>query len=296
MEKKFKIIRFNEFTKEDYSFDDEEILRYHSFDVDDNLLYMPTKIHMEHLVDGEWIEQKVDTEEFARIRGDKVNWRFKAGHGGQESFVEFRDWGETGDDTFIIGFKKAVKTKKFGPSWSKFIECLVNGNIFSIITSRGHSPKNVKRAIEWLIYEYGLNKFRGLDIKNVDQSRSFEDQMVENLLKFHELFGTSTEYVIDEYLNVCPIYTISSLEFKKQFGDLPSEEAKKVALADFNNIVKGYARKLGVKAKYGFSDDDPKFVKSAVDQFRELKGDKRNKNIKYSVFDTGEKGMKKLKI
>jgi hypothetical protein len=245
---------------------------------------------------GEWIEQKVDTEEFARIRGNKINWRFKEGHGGQESFVEFQDFGETGDNTFLNDFKTAVKSKKFGPSWSKFIECLVNGNIFSIITSRGHSPKNIRRAFEWLIYKYGLNKFRGLNIKNVDSDRSFEDQMLENLLKFHELFGSSSDYAIDEYLNACPIYTISSPEFNEQFGRMSAEEAKRVALEDFNRIVNGYARKLGVKVKYGFSDDDPKFVKSAIDQFRELKRDKKNKNIKYSVFDTGNKGIKKLKI
>jgi len=280
---------------EDFERNIEKKLIYMAFDIDDNLLYMPTRIHMDHLVNGTWITEPVDTETFAKIRQDKVNWRYKSEHEGDASFVEFRDWGPDGKDTFLNGFKYAVLHKRFGPSWTKFIECLVNGNIFSIITSRGHSPENVRRAFEWLIYEYGLDNFKNLHIKNVDKYESFEDQMIQNLLRYHEIFGSEPDYVIDEYLDVCPIYTISSPYFKEKFGKMGPDDAKKVSLQDFNEIVKTYAKKLGVKAKYGFSDDDPKFVKAAVDQFRELK-DKDHKYVKYSVFDTGDKKMKKLDI
>jgi len=283
------ISKFSTFIYENY--EDNQDLIYYSFDIDDNLLHMPTRIHMEHLVDGKWITEIIDTEYFAKIRNDKINWRYKPD---EESFMEFRDFGKDGDDTFLKGFKYAVIKKDFGPSWNKFIECLVNGNIFSIITSRGHSPENIKRAIEWLIYEYGLDKFKNLNIKNVNKFESFEDQMIQNLLKYHELFGTSPDYVIDEYLDACPIYPISSIYFKNKFGKMTADDAKKTSLKDFNDIVKKYARILGVKAKYGFSDDDPKFVKAAVDQFRELK--KRNKGIKYSVYDTGNRKINKFKI
>jgi hypothetical protein len=290
-----KILNFNNYINEGY--DKKENLIYYSFDIDDNLLYMSTKIHMDHLVDGEWVTELIGTDTFSEIRGDKVNWRFKTGHDGEESLVEFCDWGPDGDNTFLKAFKYSVNKKRFGPSWNKFIECLVTGKIFSIITSRGHSPENIRRAFEWLIYEYGLDNFKNLQIKNVDKSESFDNQMINNLLKFHELFDVNPyENIIDEYLDCCPIYPISSDYFKEKFGKSSSENAKKMAINDFNDVVKGYAKKLGVKAKYGFSDDDPKFVKSAIDQFRELKGDKRNKDIKYSVFDTGNKGMKKLKI
>lgn len=266
-------------------------LFYYAFDIDDNLIYSPTTILMEHLVDGEWIDVFVDTEQFAVVRTDK-DWRFKPG---QESFVNFQDWGPNGDDTFIKDFKSAVYNKKFGPSWNKFIECLVNGNIFSIVTSRGHSPKNVRRAFEWLIYEYGLDKFKKYPIKNVDKNESFEDQMIENLLKYHELFGSEPSQVIDEYLEICPIYTVSSKEFFDAFGESSVEIAKKRALHDFNKLVKGFAQDLGVRASLGFSDDDPRFVKSALDQFQEMK-EKDDKYVKYSIFDTGAKGMKKMDV
>lgn len=289
-----QIKKFSDYLNEDFA-DGLNELVYMSFDVDDNLLYMPTKIHMLHLEDGEWVERKVTTEEFAKIRSDKANWKYKPEHDGDASFEEFRDWGSGGRDTFLSQFKEAVLSKEFGPSWPKFIECLVNGYIFSIITSRGHSPHNVRRAIEWLIFEYGLDSFKNLPIENVDKNESFDDQMIENLLKYHELFGTSPEYVVDEYLDVCPIYTISSEEFMNKFGNPSMDDKKKIALADFNRIVKDYAKKMGVKAKYGFSDDDPKFVKAAIDQFRELK-DRDHRHVKYTVFDTGDKQMKKIRV
>jgi hypothetical protein len=258
---------------------DKEPLVYFSFDIDDNLLFMPTEIKMKHLIDGEWVDEYVSTEKFAKIR-TLPDWKFS-----EESFEGFRDWGPKGNNTFLSDFKNAIIGKKFGPSWTKFIECLVNGNIFSIITSRGHEPSNVRKAFYWLIYEYGLNNFKNLDIKNVDKSSSLEDQMIENLLKYHELFGSNPEQVIDSYIDLCPIYTVTSKYCINKFGNISVEEAKKLSLRDFNRMVKRFAKKLGVIAKYGFSDDDPRFVKAAEDEFMNLKD--KNKNIEYSIFDTG---------
>jgi hypothetical protein len=278
-------------------FGNEELknLTYFSFDVDDNLLYMPTKIHMEHLVDGEWIEEPVDTEKFVTVRNDKANWRYLASHDGEGSFVEFRDWSEDGDKTFLNDFKYAVLHKRFAPSWAKFIECLVNGHIFSIITSRGHAPDNIRIAIYWLIYQYGLNNFKNLPLKGVDKIESLEDQMIQNLLKYHELFGSEPDDVIMQYIQMCPIYTISSPYFMATYGKYPPEEAKRVALRDFNKVVKRYADDMGVKAEYGFSDDDPKFIKAAIEEFLELS--QKNKNLKYTVFDTGgDRKIKKVKL
>jgi len=287
MKNNSKIKKFYHHIKENKN--EIQKLIYYSFDVDDNLLYLPANIYMEHLVNDSWIDEPVNTEMFAKVRKDKDNWRYK---NGDESFVDFRDY--NGNDTFLKQFKKAVINKKFGPSWNKFIECLVNGNIFAIITSRGHEPDNIKMAFEWLLYEYGLDKFKNLPIDNVDKYESLEDQMINNLLKYHQLFGTSPDFLIDQYLLSCPIYTVQSKTFIKTFGKMPVENAKKVALVDFNRIVQTYSKKLGVRANYGFSDDEPIFVKSALDQFIKLKN--KYKNIKYSVFDTGNKEIKKINL
>ena len=270
-----------------YSKINEKIFKYYSFDIDDNLLYTNTKIIMEHLVNNKWIDEEVDTAIFSKIRGTE-GWRYKPG---DESFSNFRDYGHLKDETFIIDFKYAVINKKFGPSWTKFLECLINGNIFSIITSRGHSPKNIRKALYWLIYEYGLDNFKDLQIKNINKNINFKDQMIKNLLKYHKIFKTESHQVIDYYIELCPIYTISSNYFIEKYGIMTAEESKKIALQDFNEIVNKYATKLGINVKYGFSDDDPKFVKAAMDQFLELK--LSTKNVTYSVFDTG--GDKKIK-
>lgn len=281
-------------------------LRYYSFDVDDNLLYMDTKIIMNHLVEGNWVETEISTDLFAKIRHDNDNWQYKTGNitipyegqnyilSGQESFINFHDAGKLKDDTFLTDFKIAVLNKKFAPSWTTFIECLINGNIFSIITSRGHSPKNIKKAIYWLIYEYGLDNFKKLPIKNMNKKESFETQMIKNLLKFNDIFDIEPDQVVDSYIELCPIYPVKSLYFIKTFGDMSAEQAKKTALHDFNEIVNKYATKLDTTAEYGFSDDDPAFVKAAMDQFLELQ--LTTKNINYSIFDTGKKKIQKINL
>ena len=265
----------------------EKIFKYYSFDIDDNLLYTNTKIIMKHLVSNEWIDEEVDTVMFADVRNAE-GWRYKPG---QLSFANFRDWGELKDETFITAFKDAVMNKKFAPSWTTFLECIINGNIFSIITSRGHSPKNIKKALYWLIYEYGLENFKDLQIENVDKEVDFKTQMINNLLKYHSIFGTESHQVIDYYIELCPIYTVSSDYFIEKYGIMTVEDSKKVALLEFNTLVNKYANNLGINVEYGFSDDDPKFVKAAMDQFLELR--LSTKNVTYSVFDTG--GDRKVK-
>ncbi|KAF4737358.1 hypothetical protein FOZ62_018317, partial [Perkinsus olseni] len=54
-------------------------LRFYMFDWDDNILYMPTKVHVE--VDGE--PRDITTQEFAKLRGSS---RMKPRNG---------DWAET---------------------------------------------------------------------------------------------------------------------------------------------------------------------------------------------------------
>ena len=55
--------------------EDKKYLLYYAFDWDDNILNMTTVIHMEHLVNGEWVPEDVSTSRFAEVRGDKENWR-----------------------------------------------------------------------------------------------------------------------------------------------------------------------------------------------------------------------------
>ena len=203
-------------------------LKYYAVDWDDNILHMPTVIHMDHLIDGKWVPEDVSTEKFAQVRTDKTNWRL-IDNKPDEAFSEFRDVGKRGSNTFLHDVEIAVEDNKYGPSWDKFIECLVNGHIFSIITSRGHEPESIRKAIEWIIN----------DILSDDQKY----EMYQNCLKFVYLYNVNKKYdgipknevftenpLIKDYLDVCGYYGIQSKWFISKFGDNTPEKAKGIAM------------------------------------------------------------------
>ena len=52
----------------------ERDLKYYIFDWDDNILHMPTYIHLERrLANGSWVPHLVSTALFAVIRNDTAN-------------------------------------------------------------------------------------------------------------------------------------------------------------------------------------------------------------------------------
>lgn len=249
------IKKFNHFISESK---DSEYLLYYAFDWDDNILNMPTKIHMDHLVDGEWVPTKVSTAEFAEVRNDKDNWRIDY----DVAFIEFRDQGERGDDAFLEDTKSAISQGKFGPAWNDFLECLSNGSIFAIITARGHEAPAMRKGIEWII-------------DNILTEEQIY-QMYNQLMKYSYIFGeTNVEHerilrgqpsknkLVSSYLDSCEYVGVSS----PSRGGSPDnpEKAKEDALLDFKAKVNDYAQRVGISAKIGFSDDDLKNVKHIED-------------------------------
>jgi hypothetical protein len=89
------IKKFGQFITEDNS----ENLLYYAFDWDDNILNMTTVIHMEHLVNGEWVPEDVSTSKFAEVRTDVDNWKILSGDP-ELAFSEFRDNGPRGEVAF----------------------------------------------------------------------------------------------------------------------------------------------------------------------------------------------------
>ena len=67
--------------------------KYYIFDWDDNILHMPTKIHLEHLdgETGEWKPVAVSTAVFALVRTDSKNYRFPSEGGREAAFRDFAD-------------------------------------------------------------------------------------------------------------------------------------------------------------------------------------------------------------
>ena len=258
---------------------DSEYLLYYAFDWDDNILNMPTKIHMDHLVDGEWIPTSVSTAEFAEVRNDKDNWRIDY----DIAFNEFRDQGERGDKSFLEDVKSAIYQSRFAPAWDDFIECLTNGSVFAIITARGHEAPAMRMGVEWII-------------DNVLTEEQLY-QMYNQLMKYSYFFGDtnvegerilrgqpSKNPLISSYLDSCEYVGVSS----PSRGGSPDnpEKSKEDALLEFKTKVNDYAKRVGISAKIGFSDDDLKNVKHIEDLIDSLHNEQFPNIVEFVVKGT----------
>lgn len=273
------IKKYRQFISE--SSDSERHLLYYAFDWDDNILNMPTVIHMDKLVDGEWIPTDVSTSEFAEVRTDKDNWRL-VNNNPDEAFSEFRDNGPRGDVAFLEDLKHAIELDKYGPAWDDFIECLTNGSLFAIITARGHEAPAMRMGVEWIIDNL------------LSEEQLYE--MYNHLMKFAYLFKQDDNYdrvlkgepsknkLVSLYLDNCHFVGVSA----PSRGGSPSnpEKAKEEALLDFKAKVNDFASRIGFKAKIGFSDDDIKNVKHIEDLIDNLNHEKFPNIIQYVVKGT----------
>lgn len=259
----------------------ENVLLYYAFDWDDNILNMPTVIHMDKLIDGEWISTDVSTSEFADVRNDKDNWRL-VNDDPDRAFSEFRDSGERGPDAFIEDLRKAISLGSYGPAWDDFIECLVNGSLFAIITARGHEEGPMRKGVEWILD----------NILTSEQSYT----MYNNLMKFAYLFrqeGNFDRMIKDKpsknelvklYLNNCSYVGVSSPSRGGSPGN--PEKAKEEVLMEFKSRVNNFAQKIGFKAKVGFSDDDLGNVRHIEDLVDNLNHEEFQNIIQYVVKGT----------
>lgn len=233
----------------------------YAFDWDDNILYMPTSIIV---INDKNEEVNMSTNDFAKYRNliGKKKFKYKGhiitGYPKDEkgnidfdsAYRNFRDFSK--ENIFLKDTIKAIKEKKFGPSWDDFIECLTGGSIFAIITARGHLEHTIREAIEWIIDNF--------------LSESQKSEMHSNLLKFAYLFKEGEDFeriykgklsqnkLTEIYLNNCEYIGISS----PKRGGVPDnpEKEKEIALLEFKKKVNDFAKKIGTKAKLGFSDDD----------------------------------------
>lgn len=251
------ILKFDKFNE---GLNDDAHLLFYAFDWDDNILNMPTVIHMDNLVDGEWVPTDVSTAEFADVRNDAQNWRLIS-NDPDRAFCEFRDSGPRGESAFLTDAKEAINKGSLGPAWDDFMECLKNGSIFAIITARGHEAPAMRKGIEWIID----NKLTKSDLY----------EMYNNLKKFVYLYkndipherimrgNPSNNALVKAYLDKCDFVGVSS---PSRAGSAANpEKAKEDALLQFNAKINRLASSIGMKAKVGFSDDDLKNVKHIED-------------------------------
>lgn len=268
-------------------------LNYYAFDWDDNILMMNTMVHVDKMVDGEWIPTDVSTADFTDVRehinkwreGKENEWRYRDGDN-EKTFVEFRDYGPRGKNAFIEDVISSVRKNNFGPSWDKFIECLVGGHIFVIVTARGHEPESIREAVEWIIYHI--------------LSPSQKKEMENNLIEFNTLFGIDSKnknynQLVDKYLDLCEFIGLTSNFYRRRYryeGEMNKpENGKKVVLRDFVKRITEYGKLLNRKVNIGFSDDD----KSTVEHMHSFMRNELSLDfpISYHVYYTKD-GIKKM--
>lgn len=261
-------------------------LRYYCFDFDDNILHMNTVIHLEKRVKNKWVPIVLSTSEFSEFRQSKVKWRFPD-NDDSKAFAEFCDVGPRKDNAFYEDSIEALNNKRYAPSWDKFIECLTEGNIFSIITARGHEPETIRKVIRYIIDNVLTKRQKNKMVRNllIYISKFIKDHDPNKPYTFYEL--------TEEYLDKCDFYGVSSEYFKQFYNTDASkpEEAKEIALKMFTERVHKFGKRIKAKVHIGFSDDDKGNIETIEKLFRDELSLKFRK-INFNIYDTSNPEIK----
>lgn len=269
-------------------------LKYYVFDWDDNVLCMPTRIHMERrTASGEWVPHLCSTAAYSVIRKDTDHYRYPQNQR-EMAFVEFQDeLTHLGGGNFIKDLDLALDEILSGrkappPSFATFRKTLIEGRLFAIVTARGHHEKTLRAGVQRFIEraltpverEVMLINLRGYDYC-FDHVQSFPSQ---------------TE-VLQHYLSLCHYHAITSPDFKARIADeapeaQASEELKQFAIQDFIDHLVSILDKTGMAAlrlpiSIGFSDDDRHNV-AAVRDYIENVLIRRFPTVKFCIYDTSD--------
>jgi hypothetical protein len=278
--------------------------KFYIFDWDDNILHMPTKIHLEQQdEDGDWHPVEVSTSVFALVRTDP---RYRMPPGGRaEAFREFQDVvDDSGDLSFIRDTRAALARvkagEKPGPSFETLRKTLREGRIFAIVTARGHEPETLREAVKMFIDEVLTPDERTAMMRSLRGYRWWLDKMTD--------FGTDEEE-LDYYLSMCRYHAVTNPGFFEQMksdGDFGGryekasgverpELAKEFAIRDFVEHVFHVLKRtggLGRSVSVGFSDDDAGNVRAVSDYIKEELV-KRFQGFKFVVYDTSDPTLDK---
>ncbi len=268
----------------------ERDLRYYIFDWDDNILHMPTRIHLERLTDdGIWVPHLVSTSVYSVIRSDTEHYRAPGGDW-ESAFVEFRDFADQEESAFLRDTRRAIERVKrgetsVGPSFETFRRTLIEGRLFAIVTARGHRSDTIRAGVEIFVRE----------MLTPDEIRT----MLSNLRGYRACFDSDLEpqpdaVILSDYLNLGRYHAVTSPQFKAliagaQPGVESSEACKQFAIRDFVRHVIRIVNRTGIRRpiSVGFSDDDPANVK-AVEQYIHQELARSFPGVKFVVYDTSD--------
>ena len=270
--------------------------KYYIFDWDDNILHMPTRIHLEkRMADGTWKHHSVSTSVFSIVRQDTANYRpLHDDH--EAAFIEFQDDtpGDDPENRFVRDTEKAIHRVLSGkdapgPSFTTFRKTLVEGRLFAIVTARGHSSLTLRKGVETFI-----------NLVLTDDERA---EMLANLRGYRYAFDGARQFGSDEeeidfYLNLNRYHAVTNPDFKAWMDQYmnhrpTSEERKQFAIRDFvehlfHVLERMNADKYGWRPiSIGFSDDDPANV-AAVQRYIEEALGTRFPSVRFCVYDTSD--------
>ena len=265
--------------------------KYYIFDWDNNILHMPTRIHLQRKrEDGVWEDCSVSTSLYAAVRHDTDHYRPPEGDW-EKAFRDFRDFAHRPESAFLVDTREALDPvvaglKEPAPSFERFRLALIEGRLFAIVTARGHRDITLRRGVEYFIER----------VLTPEQKQ----RMLQNLRLYKEAFGEPHEAlsdaeILDGYLTLNRYHAVTSPEFKQRMSrDFPGaqspEEAKQFAIRDFVEHVASILRGKGGfdrPISVGFSDDDPGNVR-AVERFISAELGRAFPGVKFVVYDTSD--------
>lgn len=273
--------------------------KFYIFDWDDNILKMPTCIHLEKLQpDGTWKPHRVSTSLYSIVRQDTVNYRF-LNNSREEAFKDFQDSGSSNENTFLRETREAIKKVLSGetppcPSFTTFRKTLVEGRLFAIVTARGHSPATLRMGVECFINEVLTDEERETMMANLRGYRYCYDGI--------KRFGTDREE-LDYYLSLNRYHAVTSPDFsdwleRKLNQPIHPEKRKQFAISDFVEhvirIVEHSIRTGGTwrPVSVGFSDDDQGNIKLVQEYVLDALT-KRFPDVKFCIYDTSDPSLEK---
>ena len=275
--------------------------KFYIFDWDDNILKMPTRIHLEkRLPDGTWVPHAVSTSTYSVVRQDTANYRFP-NNDRNEAFREFQDSRPPDVNTFLRDTRDAIRKVVSGaeqpcPSFTTFRNTLIEGRLFAIVTARGHSAETLRHGVEVFIEEALTAAERAAMMANLRGYRFCYDGIAD-------FSASSDQDELDYYLSLNRYHAVTSPDFsewieRKLNHKVHPEERKQFAIGDFvEHVIRivGHSVRNGEAAalrpiSVGFSDDDQGNINLVQQYIRDALA-KRFPGVTFCVYDTSDPSL-----
>jgi len=249
----------------------------YAFDWDDNILYMPSKIHMVKSGVSGSVSVALSTAEFAEQRLDP-HLAYPNGDASQ-AFKEFSD--DVNPNQFAEHAIHAIEANKFAPSFPTWKAALLAGHPWAIITARAHQQNNLRAGVKQVIES----------VLTESEREAMQVQLRRRYVDFGD--ATGNECILDTYLRHCHFYGVGNQECQEAlkkwalrswlmnhppgFIQQPSDCARRIdetssvkqfAFAKFTEACQKIA--VGMTLSVGFSDDDEKNVAAIGKHMEEL--------------------------